>query len=136
MPAPGADTRFRPGGEEYEDARVIPFGDDHVPSDPGNRPLAEPYFVTVGTIEPRKNHVRLLEAWRSLPDRPRLVVLGRCGGSLRRGRARAAEQGEGEDSSRGGGDHATPCNHRRKGTDRCRLDQGRLAGCDCRKDAY
>jgi len=59
---------------------VIPFGSDHVPSQPGPRPLSDPYLLTVGTIEPRKNHRRLLAAWRTLPaPRPRLVVLGRRG---------------------------------------------------------
>ena len=58
---------------------VIPFGCDHVPA-PGRRPLTEPYVVTVGTVEPRKNHGRLLEAWRALgPTRPKLVLIGRAG---------------------------------------------------------
>ena len=48
------------------------------------RPLAEPYFVVVGTIEARKNHLLLLQVWRKLVqiegDRaPRLVVIGRRG---------------------------------------------------------
>jgi glycosyltransferase involved in cell wall biosynthesis len=45
------------------------------------RPLAAPYFVVVGTIEPRKNHRVLLEAWQRLveelgPAAPRLVLIG------------------------------------------------------------
>ena len=45
----------------------------------------EPYFVCVGTIEPRKNHLLLLNLWRdmaaTLPPRavPKLVVVGRRG---------------------------------------------------------
>jgi len=64
--------------------RVVPFGADHVPeaallrAEP--RPLADDYVLAVGTLEPRKNHLRLLRAWRELPPpRPRLVVIGRPG---------------------------------------------------------
>jgi glycosyltransferase involved in cell wall biosynthesis len=44
-----------------------------------------PYFVCIGTIEPRKNHLLLLNLWRHLtetlpPERvPRLVIIGRRG---------------------------------------------------------
>lgn len=44
-----------------------------------------PYFVCLGTIEPRKNHLLLLNLWRDLAqtlppaDIPRLVVIGRRG---------------------------------------------------------
>lgn len=44
-----------------------------------------PYFVCLGTIEPRKNHLLLLNLWRHLAetlpskDIPRLVVIGRRG---------------------------------------------------------
>ena len=44
-----------------------------------------PYFVCIGTIEPRKNHLLLLNLWRRLaqtlpPGRvPRLVIIGRRG---------------------------------------------------------
>jgi glycosyltransferase involved in cell wall biosynthesis len=46
--------------------------------------LAEcPYFVVLGTIEPRKNHSLLLNVWRSLAARggavPKLVVVGTRG---------------------------------------------------------
>ena len=62
---------------------VIPFGADHeqvphavVPLPQGERP----YVLCTGTIEPRKNHARLLQAWRMLPEpRPLLVVVGRRG---------------------------------------------------------
>jgi glycosyltransferase involved in cell wall biosynthesis len=46
---------------------------------------AKPYFVAIGTIEPRKNHLLLLNLWRQLvgefgPDAtPRLVLIGRRG---------------------------------------------------------
>jgi glycosyltransferase involved in cell wall biosynthesis len=47
-------------------------------------PLAHPYFVVLGTIEPRKNHWLLLHLWRSLveqlgADAPHLVVIGQRG---------------------------------------------------------
>jgi glycosyltransferase involved in cell wall biosynthesis len=38
-----------------------------------------PYFVTVGTIEPRKNHVMLLDIWANWPDAPLLVICGKRG---------------------------------------------------------
>lgn len=46
---------------------------------------AEPYFICVGTIEPRKNHLLLLNLWRALAGKlppeaiPRLIVVGRRG---------------------------------------------------------
>lgn len=51
---------------------------------PGSRPVASPYFVILGTIEPRKNHWLLLHLWRGLVERlgeeaPRLVVIGQRG---------------------------------------------------------
>jgi glycosyltransferase involved in cell wall biosynthesis len=50
----------------------------------GPRPFAEPYFVMIGTIEPRKNHWMVLQLWRHLiesqrPVVPRLVVIGQRG---------------------------------------------------------
>ena len=54
-----------------------------VPDAP-KRPMAAPYFVVLGTIEPRKNHLLLLHVWRELvgllgPDAPHLVVIGQRG---------------------------------------------------------
>lgn len=48
---------------------------------PQSLPPQAPYFVTVGTIEPRKNHALLLDIWDSFdPARaPRLVIAGRRG---------------------------------------------------------
>lgn len=47
-------------------------------------PLAEPYFVVLGTIEGRKNHMLLLDVWRRLAERegekpPKLVIIGQRG---------------------------------------------------------
>lgn len=39
-----------------------------------------PYFVTVGTIEPRKNHALLLDVWENLgPEAPALLICGSRG---------------------------------------------------------
>ena len=47
-------------------------------------PIDEPYFVMLGTIEPRKNHWFILHVWRRLVeqmgnDAPKLVIIGRRG---------------------------------------------------------
>lgn len=49
-----------------------------------SRPMAEPYFVMLGTIEPRKNHLLILQLWRDLvrefgEQTPKLVVIGQRG---------------------------------------------------------
>ena len=62
--------------------RVIPFGIDHFAPLPAvAHPLGgEDYVLMLGTIEPRKNHLRAIAAWRRLSaPRPRLVVVGRAG---------------------------------------------------------
>lgn len=42
-------------------------------------PVRPPYFLFVGTLEPRKNVAMLIAAWRALgEDRPELVLAGRC----------------------------------------------------------
>lgn len=51
---------------------------------PGKRLINKPYFVILGTIEPRKNHLLLLQLWRqfiqTLGDAtPLLVVIGKRG---------------------------------------------------------
>lgn len=45
---------------------------------------SDPYFVMVGTVEPRKNHLLLLNVWRQLAssgatDLPKLVIIGSRG---------------------------------------------------------
>lgn len=65
---------------------VAPLG---VGLDVAARPLPSPratvpYFVMLGTIEPRKNHTLLLKLWRQMVARdplktPRLVLIGRRG---------------------------------------------------------
>jgi glycosyltransferase involved in cell wall biosynthesis len=55
------------------------------PPRPAQAPAGAPYFVMLGTIEPRKNHLLMLNIWRRLaqelgPQRlPRLVLIGRRG---------------------------------------------------------
>lgn len=54
------------------------------PSAPLPRAVPEPYFVILGTIEPRKNHVLLLHIWRALAQGkhgplPKLYVIGQRG---------------------------------------------------------
>lgn len=48
------------------------------------RPIASPYFVMLGTIEPRKNHWFMLHIWRRIVEThgeraPKLVIIGRRG---------------------------------------------------------
>lgn len=55
-----------------------------MPDNLNTRPLVQPYFVVLGTIEPRKNHVLLLTLWRALVQQlgaaaPHLVVIGQRG---------------------------------------------------------
>jgi len=64
---------------------VAPFGTDlPATSGDGGPPLTRPYFVSVGTIEGRKNHLLLLNLWRQLAtelgdDAPLLVLIGQRG---------------------------------------------------------
>lgn len=45
---------------------------------PTDLTLDRPYFITVGTIEPRKNHAVLLDVWEQLGTTPPLLLI--CGG--------------------------------------------------------
>ncbi|WP_454917640.1 glycosyltransferase family 4 protein [Xanthobacter sediminis] len=60
-----------------EEKFLAPAGEDPPPA-------GHPYFVMVGTIEPRKNHLMALHLWRRLAERhgdaaPKLVLVGRRG---------------------------------------------------------
>jgi len=47
---------------------------------PQGLPPEQPYFVTVGTIEPRKNHAFLLDLWEQMgSDAPPLLICGSRG---------------------------------------------------------
>lgn len=61
-----------------------PLGLDPVLPDSGYPRPAGPYFLCLGTIEPRKNHLLLLNLWRDLAATlgdaaPKLVLIGRRG---------------------------------------------------------
>lgn len=64
-------------------ARLAPGIDmPHAPTE--KAPITAPYFVMLGTIEPRKNHYLMLHVWRRLVETlgdaaPKLVIIGRRG---------------------------------------------------------
>ncbi len=65
---------------------VAPLGCEPLPAPRAERPLSDPYFVVLGTIEARKNHLLLLQIWRSWIESagadvplPKLVLIGRRG---------------------------------------------------------
>jgi glycosyltransferase involved in cell wall biosynthesis len=62
---------------------LLSFGFDVREEEPVFHPK-EPYFVCLGTIEPRKNHIFLLQLWRQMVERlgdkaPKLLLIGRRG---------------------------------------------------------
>ena len=65
---------------------VAPLGTEALPAaSPEPMTDARPYFICVGTIEPRKNHLLLLHLWRHMAETmpaagiPRLIIVGRRG---------------------------------------------------------
>ncbi|AOJ67820.1 MULTISPECIES: glycosyltransferase family 4 protein [Burkholderia] len=63
---------------------VAPLASARLPKPSAVRPMAESYFVMLGTIEARKNHWFLLHVWKRLVERlgehaPVLVIIGRRG---------------------------------------------------------
>lgn len=93
-----ADSITVPSGQVAADLR--PFVPAHVPIAPiahglhvwgrgtaaphDGTQMQDPYFVCIGTIEPRKNHLLLLNIWRELSQTlgaatPRLLIIGRRG---------------------------------------------------------
>ncbi len=76
----------------HAESRMVPVAVAHLGltaslrrTTPPTPPAARPYFVCLGTIEPRKNHLLLLHIWRDLAVRlgpaavPRLLVIGKRG---------------------------------------------------------
>ncbi|MCT8331357.1 glycosyltransferase family 4 protein [Albidovulum sediminis] len=71
------------------EVKAVHLGVDPVEPDLGNLPatldLGRPYFVTLGTIEPRKNHALLLDVWVEMANRipagrlPQLIIIGQRG---------------------------------------------------------
>ncbi|MGE0312555.1 MAG: glycosyltransferase family 4 protein [Lautropia sp.] len=70
-------------------ATVAPLGTDPLPgavatAARAEAPIAGPYFLMLGTIEPRKNHLLMLQVWQRLretlgPSAPKLVLVGQAG---------------------------------------------------------
>ncbi|MGI9377338.1 MAG: glycosyltransferase family 4 protein [Tsuneonella suprasediminis] len=65
---------------------VAPLAVDHIVGAATARAFpGQPYFLCIGTIEPRKNHLLLLNVWRAIAERlrtdevPLLVMVGRRG---------------------------------------------------------
>lgn len=63
---------------------VAHLGIEKLPAGTGIAPRDHPYFLSIGTIEARKNHILLLRLWESLrdqlgPDTPDLVLIGQRG---------------------------------------------------------
>jgi glycosyltransferase involved in cell wall biosynthesis len=79
------EVRAFAGNRRTPTVRVAPLGLESPFLDRSPEPLrAGPYFVCVGTIEPRKNLAFLLTLWRRLAEKlgdetPRLVLAGRRG---------------------------------------------------------
>ncbi len=51
----------------------------HSSGAPAARADADPYFIMVGTVEPRKNHLLMLQLWQKManvPGAPRLIIVG------------------------------------------------------------
>lgn len=83
--ATAADIR-RHLGPDCPPITVAPLGVDRPIPDagavPDDVPRDRPYFVHIGTIEPRKNIDLLLDVWdryMTAPDAPRLILIGRRG---------------------------------------------------------
>ena len=80
----GLHAFARANGLAMPATRVAPLAPGLARGTPGPAPLAGPYFVMLGTIEPRKNHLLMLRLWERLAGRlgdaaPTLVVIGQRG---------------------------------------------------------
>lgn len=66
-------------GVSRDRVMVVPEGPKAFDVPPASMPSHEPYFLFVGTVEPRKNVPTLIRAWRPLHRRygVRLVIAGR-----------------------------------------------------------
>lgn len=78
-------TRFL-DGTRAPPIRIAHLGCEPLPRGDGDTPaISQPYFVVLSTIEPRKNHLLLLNIWRRMietlgPERtPHLAIVGRRG---------------------------------------------------------
>jgi glycosyltransferase involved in cell wall biosynthesis len=75
-----ADEAMRGFGISSRDLEIVPNGVDEFFSPGGEE---GDYILFAGTLEPRKGLDELLEAWRSLSPRPRLVLCGDAGWKTR-----------------------------------------------------
>jgi glycosyltransferase involved in cell wall biosynthesis len=75
-----ADEAMRGFGISSRDLEIVPNGVDEFFSPGGEE---GDYILFAGTLEPRKGLDELLEAWRSLAPRPRLVLCGDAGWKTR-----------------------------------------------------
>jgi glycosyltransferase involved in cell wall biosynthesis len=80
----GAYVRHHATTEPLPARWVAHLGLSRLPAPNLQRPLKAPYFVIIGTIEARKNHLLLLQVWRDLvtrlgPTAPQLVLIGQRG---------------------------------------------------------
>ncbi len=84
-----ADTRAQAEAHMQDMGRVPPSIVSHLGTNvpqpdvaalPNGLPPDVPYFITVGTIEPRKNHAFLLDLWEEMgPSAPPLLICGSRG---------------------------------------------------------
>ncbi len=91
VPAEAVADDLRGAGAPVEAITVIPMGSDHLPSPDFEAATAHlsqlgidgPFLLSVGTVEPRKNLARLIEAYgrirRSLPEPWPLLLVGPTG---------------------------------------------------------
>ncbi|HEY0158297.1 MAG TPA: glycosyltransferase family 1 protein [Thermoanaerobaculia bacterium] len=75
-----ADEAMRGFGIAARNLEIVPNGVDEFFSPGGDE---GDYILFTGTLEPRKGLDELLEAWRSLSPRPRLVLCGDAGWKTR-----------------------------------------------------
>lgn len=71
-------------GRALPELVVAPLGFEPLPEPSRQAPLNEPYFVMLGTVEPRKNHLLMLHVWHRFAERglkplPKLVLIGQRG---------------------------------------------------------
>ncbi len=83
LPAAAAPIGIAPLGVGGVAAGVAAPASGPLSGLPAGEPPRSPYFLSLGTIEPRKNHLLLLHIWRRLAETvgrpPRLVLVGRRG---------------------------------------------------------
>jgi hypothetical protein len=71
-------------GKKMPPALVARLAAAALPVSSAHRPIAAPYFVMLGTIEARKNHLLILQLWRRMIETqgdqaPRLAIIGQRG---------------------------------------------------------